>query len=127
MENQDVRRAEVISQLLFNELQTGSEMFSTGVHKVLDVETHHDARVELTKLIKSRIESSRMTKSRGRPKGSSNKAKTEKSLETNDQKKVKIEKQPSEFMIDLTQPKTAFKKPAELSQQSKSQDFITID
>ena len=68
-----------------------------------------------------------MTKSRGRPKGSSNKAKTEKSLETNDQKKVKIEKQSSEFMIDLTQPKTAFKKPAELSQQSKSQDFITID
>ena len=68
-----------------------------------------------------------MTKCRGRPKGSSNKAKTEKSLETNDQKKVKIEKQSSEFMIDLTQPKTAFKKPAELSQQSKSQDFITID
>lgn len=41
------------NKLLFNELQTGSEMFSTGVHKVLDVETHHDARVELTKLIKS--------------------------------------------------------------------------
>ena len=28
-------------------------MFSTGVHKVLDVESNHDARVELTKLIKS--------------------------------------------------------------------------
>ena len=28
-------------------------MFSTGVHQVLDVESHHDARVELTKLIKS--------------------------------------------------------------------------
>ena len=41
------------NKLLFNELQTGSEMFSTGVHKVLDVESHHDARVELTKLIKS--------------------------------------------------------------------------
>ena len=40
-------------KLLFKELQTGSDMFSTGVHQVLDVENHHDARVEFTKLMKS--------------------------------------------------------------------------
>ena len=73
------------------------------------------------------MESSRIIKSRGRPKGSLKKAKTEQSLETNDQKKIKTENQPSECMIDLTQPKTVFKKPTEVSQQSKSQDFITID
>ena len=42
-------------QLLFKELQAGSEMFSAGVHQVLDVENHHDARVEFTKLMKSVI------------------------------------------------------------------------
>ena len=73
------------------------------------------------------MESSRMIKSRGRPKGSSNKAKTEKSFEINDPTKIKIENQPPEFMIDLTQAETKFKKPTEVTQQSKSQDFITID
>ena len=73
------------------------------------------------------MESSRIIKSRGRPKGSLKKAKTEQSLEVNDQKNIKTENQPSECMIDLTQPKTVFKKPTEVSQQPKSQDFITID
>ena len=68
-----------------------------------------------------------MIRSRGRPKGSSNKAKTEKSFEIIDPTKIKIENQPPEFMIDLTQVETVFKKPTELTQQSKSQDFITID
>ena len=40
-------------KILFKELQTGSDMFSTGIHQVLDVENHHDARVEFTKLMKS--------------------------------------------------------------------------
>ena len=69
--------------------------------------------------------SNQMMKTRGRPKGSLNKK--ENSLETNDQKKIKIEDLSPDSMIDLTQPETVFKRPTEVSQQSNSDDFITID
>ena len=73
------------------------------------------------------LESTKMTRSRGRPKGSLNRMKNENSLEANDQKKIEIEDASSDSMIDLTQSDNIFKKPTEVSQQSNSDDLITID
>ena len=53
--------------------------------------------------------------------------KNENSLEANDQKKIEIEDASSDSMIDLTQSDNIFKKPTEVSQQSNSDDLITID